>query len=142
MPVTRDDDPVELNLSAATLRDILLKARVFDLEEFPDEPDPGEEPVPAQDRETILEGGVDGTEAELAQLIDDLNEDEIVDLIAIVWVGRGDFSRDEWPAARALARERHTTKSSGYLMGMPTLPDYLAEGLEALGHSVEELEDM
>jgi hypothetical protein len=72
-------------------------------------------------------------------MIDDLNEDERIDLIALVWVGRGDFDRAEWPEARGLARERQEKKASDYLLGMPTLSDYLEEGLATLGHAgVEE----
>jgi hypothetical protein len=92
------------------------------------------------DRESLLDEGEDPTEAELRELIDDLNDDEIVDLIAVVWTGRGDFGRVEWLDAKALARERHAEHSSSYLMGIPTLAQYLDEGLSVLGHSSERLE--
>lgn len=130
-----DDLPVELNISVDKLRDIILMARGFDLTEFPDEPDPGDDPDAPDDPETALDEGEDPTEAELRELIDDLNADEVVDLIALVWVGRGDFDRAEWPEARALARERQEKKTADYLLGMPTLSDYLEEGLATLGHA-------
>ena len=140
MPEIEDDPAVELTISLEKLQDILLKAREFDLEEFPDEPDPGSDPDSLADRETLLDDGADPTEAELRELIDDLNEDEIVDLLAIVWIGRGDFDAAGLADARALARERHRGRSSTYLMGIPTLPDYLTEGLAALGLPIEALE--
>lgn len=75
-------------------------------------------------------------------MIDDLNDDEIVDLLALVWVGRGDFARTEWAEAKTLARERQGRKSSDYLLGMPTLSEYLDEGLATLGHpSIEDEDD-
>lgn len=135
MAESDDDPPIELNLSVEIIRDIVLMAREFDLAEFPDEPDPGSDPDAPADPETILDEGEDPTEAELREMIDDLNEDEVIDLIALVWVGRGDFDRTEWPEARALARERQEKKASDYLLGMPTLSDYLEEGLATLGHT-------
>jgi hypothetical protein len=129
-----DDPPIELTLSMDVLRDIVLLSREFDLTEFPDEPDPGSDPDAPADPETMLDEGEDPTEVELREMIDDLNEDEVIELIALVWVGRGDFGRPEWPEAKALARERQEKKASDYLLGMPTLSDYLEEGLATLGH--------
>jgi hypothetical protein len=137
-----DDEPIELNISIDRIRDIVLLAREFDMAEFPDEPDPGSDPDETEDREELLDDGEDPTETELREMIDDLNDDEVVDLIALAWVGRGDFGRAEWAEAKALARERHGQKSSAYLMGMPTLSEYLDEGLVTLGHpGVDAVED-
>jgi Protein of unknown function (DUF3775) len=140
MPAIDEDVPVELNISLEKLRDILVKAREFDLEDFPDEPEPGEDPVSLEDRETLLDAGDDPTEIELRELIEDLNDDEVVDLIAITWIGRGDFDPGDLAGARALARERHNKRTANYLMGMPTLPDYITEGAAALGWPIENLE--
>jgi hypothetical protein len=134
------DEPAELNIGLDKIQDIVLKAREFDQEDFPDEPDPGSDPDAAEDREERLDAGDDPTEAELRALIDDLNDEEVVDLIALVWIGRGDFGIDELGEARELARERHQGSSSRYLMGIPTLAEYLAEGLSAAGYDLEGLE--
>ena len=134
------DEPPELNIGLDKIRDIVLRARAFDFKDLPDEPDPGEELDAGQDREERLDQGDDPTEAELRELIDDLNDDEIVDLIALVWIGRGDFGKDELAAARDLAKERHQGPSSSYLMGIPTLAEYLVEGLSAAGYDLEGLE--
>lgn len=68
----------------------------------------------------------------------DLNEDEVVDVTAIPWVGRGDFGRTEFESARSLAMERHLPNSAPYLIGMPSIGDYLEEGLSELGYSCDE----
>ncbi len=114
-----DSEPVELSISADTVNYIISRARQYDL------------------GEDAQSSGGGATASELREAIDDLNDDEVVDLIAVAWVGRGDFSRDDWEDARAMARERHQQHSAGYLMGIPTLADYLEEGLEALGHTFE-----
>jgi Protein of unknown function (DUF3775) len=114
MPAIDEDVPVELNISLEKLRDILVKAREFDLEDFPDEPEPGEDPVSLEDRETLLDAGDDPTEIELRELIEDLNDDEVVDLIAITWIGRGDFDPGDLAGARALSQQAHRQLPDGH----------------------------
>ena len=76
----------------------------------------------------------DLTAEELRALINDLNVDEAAELIAIAWIGRGDFEIGEWTEAVAQARERgHRRRASSYLLGLPMLGDWLEEGLEAIG---------
>ena len=76
----------------------------------------------------------DLTERELRALMNDLNVDEAAELIAIAWIGRGDFDASEWEAAVAEARQRGAgRRASKYLLGMPMLGDWLEEGLEAIG---------
>jgi hypothetical protein len=138
--IDEGDEPAELNIGLDKVQDIVLKAREFDLEEFEDDPDPGADSDVAENREDRLDEGDDPTEAELRELIDDLNDDEVVDLIALVWIGRGDFGIDELGEARELARERHQGSSSKYLMGIPTLAEYLVEGVAVAGYDLEGLE--
>ncbi len=70
---------------------------------------------------------------ELKNLIDDLNVDEASELVALVWIGRGDFELAEWKKAVETARASATNKTSSYLMGTPMLGDLLQEGLAAIG---------
>jgi hypothetical protein len=138
--IDEGDEPADLNIGLDKVQDIVLKARAFDLEDFPDDPDPGTDADEAESREDRLDEGDDPTEAELRELIDDLNDDEVVDLIALVWIGRGDFGIEDLGEARELARERHQGSSSKYLMGIPTLAEYLVEGVAAAGYDLEGLE--
>jgi len=136
-----DDEPVELNIGVDTVSTIISMARLFDSEAELSEPDEemGEE-VPADLEEEAARRPTEGgaISEELREAIDDLNDDEVIDLIAITWVGRGDFGRDDWDEARATARERHRRHSADYLMGIPALGDYLEEGLSVLGHNYQE----
>jgi len=132
--------PVELDISGEKVCYIIVKAREFDAKVEPVEPDPGSNPADSGEREILEDYADDPTLAELREAIEDLNDDEVVDLIALAWVGRGDFERAQWREARALARERHRRHSANYLIGMPALGDYLEEGFAALGHSCAEYE--
>ncbi len=70
---------------------------------------------------------------ELRELINDLNVDEAAELIALMWIGRGDYDASEWSEALAEARQRGNRRTAKYLLGMPMLGDWLEEGLEAVG---------
>jgi hypothetical protein len=83
----------------------------------------------------------DATRDELSEFIANLNDDEKAGLVAIAWVGRGSFSADEYEEALETARTEQTNRTEDYLLGMPLLADYLEEGLDKLGYSVEEAED-
>jgi hypothetical protein len=94
------------------------------------------------DAESILEDfSDDATQAELKEFIRDLNEDEQVSLVALAWIGRGSFGPEELEEALTTARSERTNRTEDYLLGIPLLPDYLEEGLDRLGYSVEDAED-
>jgi len=95
-----------------------------------------------RDAESILEDFADdATLAELKEFIHDLNEDEQISLVALAWIGRGSFGPEELSEAIDTARAERTTRTEDYLLGIPLLSDYLEEGLDKLGYSVEDAED-
>jgi hypothetical protein len=135
-----EDTPIEIGISTDKVCFIVARAREFDAKVDPIEPDPGSNPADDGERGILEDYADDATESELKQGIADLNVDEALDLIALVWLGRGDFERGEWREARALAGERHRRKTSEYLMGIPTLADFLEEGLALVGRSCSDFE--
>lgn len=130
----------ELNISRNKVCYIIIKAREFDVKVDPLDPDPGSNPADDGEAEILEDFPDDPTLEELRAAINDLNDDETVDLIGLAWLGRGDFGKEGWQEARALARERHRHHSANYLVGMPALGDYLEEGLAMLGYSCEDYE--
>ena len=94
-----------------------------------------------EDGDSVLENfSSDATRSELAEFIGNLNEDEQASLVAIAWVGRGSFSPEEVDEAISTAKSERVNKTEDYLLGIPLLADYLEEGLEKLGYSVEDVE--
>jgi hypothetical protein len=75
----------------------------------------------------------DHREMELKSLLNDLNVDETADLIALMWIGRGDYDVAEWTEAVTEARRYNVRRAATYLLGRPMLGDWLEEGLEAIG---------
>jgi hypothetical protein len=135
----KDEAPVELVIAPEKIGFIIVKAREYDAKVEPDDEDSGSNPADDLEADVLEDTGDDATLEELSAAIDALNEDEVIDLIAIAWIGRGDFSKEEWREARALADERHRRHSAEYLVGMPALGDYLEEGLASLGYSPTDL---
>lgn len=74
----------------------------------------------------------DGTQQQIRGVIDGLDIDEQSDLVALVWLGRGDFEPEEWMVARRRAAERLPRSVSKFLMGIPDVGDLLEEGLARL----------
>jgi hypothetical protein len=114
---------------------IVVKAREFDVPEDVVEDDPGSNPTDDGERGVLASYPDDPTSEELRGAIEALSEAEQAELVALVWLGRGDYDARSWSAAVKDARERHTGSTADYLLGEPLLPDLLAEGLARLGLS-------
>lgn len=78
---------------------------------------------------------------QLHDYISGLNEDEQANLVALMWVGRDSFDAEDWDEALRTAHSEATAPTEDYLSGIPELPSYLEDGLEALGVDVTDAED-
>lgn len=112
-------------------------ARVFHAQEqvvIPEEPDSPSGDWPTQ----ILAGHAgDSILEEFREIIADLEPDQQQQVVALLWLGRGDFSLDEWSAAVEEAAENWNENTADYLIAHPLLSDYLSEGLDQHGYSRE-----
>lgn len=117
---------------------VIAKARAFDAKTDVVEPDPGSNMAEDEMLEVLEDYPDDATEDELRAFINGLNEEEQIALVALAWIGRGSFAREEWRDAVAEAQHAHNDRTAEYLMGLPLLGDYLAEGLAAFGHTCDE----
>jgi hypothetical protein len=118
--------------------DLIIRARAIDVKEGITDPDSGSNPSDDGSIDSLADGSDDATEEEVREVIAGLNDDERADLIALVYVGRGDMEPEEWGAAVRLARERDEVSSAStadWLIGIPNLGDLLDEGLNAMGRS-------
>ncbi len=75
--------------------------------------------------------------AELAAYIDAMDEDEQCELVALCWIGRGEFTAEEWRSAVAEARGRRERPTSIYLLEDPLLASHLEYGLAEFDESCE-----
>jgi hypothetical protein len=79
--------------------------------------------------------------SELSGFIRGLNVDEQIDLVALMWLGRGDGDLDGWRDLHAEASRAHNNRTASYLIGTPMLADYLEEALTQFGKSFEDFEE-
>ena len=79
----------------------------------------------------------DATLDEVKAWIRSINDDDQCQIVALAWIGRGDFTSDDWDEAVKAATDGHNDRTAEYLLGMPLLPDYLAEGLSQFGLAYE-----
>jgi len=112
-----------LNVNPETVRFIIDKAQEFQVLGQDDAEEPADNRDPAY--------------AELKATIDDLEPDQQIDLIGLMWLGRGDYGADEWDRVLADARDAWNARTADYLIGTPLLADYLADGLEQVGYTPE-----
>lgn len=129
-----------LEISPEKIAHVIVKVRELDAKVASwEEPDSGQ--FDEDDADSILEERAgDATRSEAEEFIALLNEDEKVHLVAVAWVGRGTYSAEEFSEAVETARAEQTNPTEQYLLGIPLLADYLEEGLEKLGYSIEDVE--
>jgi len=71
------------------------------------------------------------------EFIAGLNVEEQTDLLALILLGRGDYELAEWDAAVSEAEGRIAARAPDYMIGDAALPEYLGDGLEALGRTCD-----
>jgi hypothetical protein len=130
---------IELTVSPETVCFLIVKAREFDVKDQVTEPDPGSNPADDHDVQVLEDHPDDPAEEEIRSMIASLSVDEQTELVALAWLGRGDYDAKDWAAAVAEAADR-TGKTADYLLGLPLLGDYLQEGLSMVGRTCEEFE--
>jgi hypothetical protein len=121
---------------------IIIKAREFDVKVEVTEPDPGSNPTDDASSSVLEDYADDATRQELREFLGALNADEMANVVALMWLGRGDYDVKEWKSALKEANRVQTEHGHGpdYLIGTPLLADYLEEGLSQMGLSCESVE--
>ena len=129
-----------LTISLEKLAYIITKAREFDVEVPPVDEDSGSNPSDDAEWDVLQAGADNPAYQELVDAINGLGNPARIELLALTWLGRGDYAKEEWRDAVEEARRIHDEKETQYLIGTPLLADYLKEGLSQLGYSLEDYE--
>ncbi len=80
----------------------------------------------------------DATYQELKAFLDAQSDDVLRELLALTWIGRGDYTVDEWQNVLGDIKDVRDQHTAEYLLGTPLLADYLEEGLSQFGHTCED----
>jgi hypothetical protein len=62
-----------------------------------------------------------------------LSERQQAELVALMWIGRGDAEPEEWENTIELARDLKEGPTPRYLLGHPLVAEHWAEGAARLG---------
>jgi hypothetical protein len=131
----------ELTIPPDVAFEILLKAREFDAKLEQTDPDSGSNPSDDESVDALEFGPHDQTLHELSSAVSDLNDDEQRDLIALLWIGRGDFNLSDWRSARIAAGDVARRRVPRYIAEIPLASDYLEEGLSQFNQSLADYLD-
>ncbi|MCE0724513.1 MULTISPECIES: DUF3775 domain-containing protein [Legionella] len=124
-----------LSLDTETIRDLLDKARQFQAKEdvsFPEVTDEMDALYVLADHQD------DPVYQETIEFIDNLRPDQQATLVALMYLGRGDYTQEEWEDALNFAEDELTEHTGEYLLSRPTVADDIARGLNMLGISYQE----
>ena len=89
--------------------ELILRAREIDVKEGVTDPDSGSNPIDDGSTDVLTSGADDSTEEQVREFIAGLNDDERHDLVAITWIGRGDFEPESGsvtPSFTSISRAR------------------------------------
>ena len=132
-------DPT-LTISSESVCFIIVKAREFDAQDVVTDPDSGSDAADDGAASVLEAHSDDLTQKELVAFITALSEEEQADLVALLWLGRGDGTMEDWDDLRDEAQRQHNSRTAAYLLGEPLLSDHLEEGLSQFGFTCEDFE--
>jgi hypothetical protein len=125
----------DLAISADKVGFLIEKMREFDVKEANSDPDSGSNATDDHMIDVLEDDGRDPVVQEITGFINAMTEDEQIDLIALMRLGRGDGAIEEWAELRREAAVGWDRRTARYLLGEPLVSEYLAEGLGAFGLS-------
>lgn len=133
----------DLELNPNYLEMLIVKVRAVMAKELGDGDD-ASNAIDDPAHEGLADTPGDLTREEVLAEIRGLDEHEQAELVALMWLGRGDGEAEEWEQLVEQAAERAEGPAGRYLLSEPLLADYWADGLEKLGlgegaDSVDEL---
>ncbi|MGQ0588833.1 MAG: DUF3775 domain-containing protein [Sphingosinicella sp.] len=134
---------MELLTPLDTICRLILRARELEAQIPAQDPDEDPEDVDDLDDEgdqalSVLEDELnDGVEEEVQALLEDLADDQLTELLALAWVGRGTYDQTEWDDAFAEAGELDSEERIDELLDMPLLASHLDAALAAFDFSCD-----
>jgi hypothetical protein len=126
-------DPDEtLSLNPEFLRNLILQLRAVMAQEEMVSPDSGSNPSDDEGPATLQDNPDNLLRDEISAEIEDLEPDQQAQLVALMWIGRGDMEAEEWEEAVALAADQAEGPTAAYLLKHPHVADHIEEGVDQL----------
>ena len=125
-------DMPELQIGLDKVCFMIFKAHEFDGKDAPSDENSGSNPSDDNNLDILEDHSDDPVVSEMTGFIQAMTDDEQIDLVTLMWFGRGDHTPDEWAELRGEATNAHNERTAEYLLGTPLLGDHLGEGLSKL----------
>jgi hypothetical protein len=123
---------MELSVSLETVCRLITRAREMEAQVPGLTADEEEDPLDADDEFAVMDDETNTViEEEMAAALDELADDQVAEVLALAWVGRGTYDASEWEEALEEANDRSGESPAEQLMEMPMLAGYLDAGLAA-----------
>ncbi len=130
--------PISLPVGTDTLQFLIDKAHEFQAKEDVVIPETPLSPSEDWALQILANHKDDHCYQEFCNAVNELEPDQQLALVALMWVGRGDYSKEEWAEALRDAAEQHTISTAQYLITTPLVADFLQEGMAEFGLSCDE----
>ena len=134
---------MELLTPLETLCRLIIRARELEAQVPAQDPDDDPDDVDDFDDEggealSVLEDELnESVEEEVQAVLDDLADDQLAEVVALAWVGRGTYDASEWDDAFEEANSLNNSERMDEITDMPLLAGYLDAGLAAFDYSCE-----
>jgi Protein of unknown function (DUF3775) len=133
-----------ITMPIETLALIIAKARAMPEDEAADDVEDDEDAREDEDDAELTTAEQEEAEDdddqkeddELTELLAELSDDELVQLLALVLIGSGEFDNESWDQAIGLARTVGEEDTLTRLLDADNLGDLIEGGLAELGYSV------
>lgn len=129
---------MELSVSLETVCRLIVRSRELEAQVSAIETEEDADPTDSDDGMAVLEDEAnESVEAEMAAALDDLADDQIAEVLALAWVGRGTYDASEWEEALEEANDPDAEDPVDQLLDMQMLAGYLEAGLAAFDLSCD-----
>jgi len=127
-----------LSVHPDTICFIIAKAREFQAKEQVVIPETPSSPSDDWALQVLADHIDDLSLLEVKTAVQDLSPEQQAELVALMWLGRGDYDMEDWYTAVEDAQHAQSDNTAQYLLAHPYVSDYLEEGLIQHGYSCEE----
>ena len=128
---------MRMHIRHETLCSLIAMAREFQAKEQVCIPQDGDSSSEDWALQMLADHGNDYNVSEFRSIVRDLSERQRAELVALMWLGRGDYSAEEWETAVDDAVGDYSIRAADYLLAHPMVSDYFEEGLITLEMSCD-----
>jgi len=126
-----------LDLNPETVCKLIQLAREFHVQEEVVIPEVRGNPSGDWATQTLASHADDLTFQEFRSIVLDLEPGQQQQIVALLWLGREDYTLDDWDEMLEQAQTDWTPKTAEYLIVHPLLAEFLTEGLGLFGYTCD-----